>query len=545
MERRAWSANTALMVLVFCVMCMALGVLAHSIRHAWRQEKRAIEDNILAVAQAYQTQQIILTNATEVLLSTLATMPLAHRGGEELKEFMRRLDVTLPEYAGFGIFNARGETLSAVADGRDFPPLTPGRVREREYFWRACLSRSFSVGESVPMHTRKNRVFLPMSQPILGPHDQVLSVIMAPLDMSRFDRVFGDATTQVLGRYDVSVFLLDRHGRVMFQSATDVESSVGSEFLDPCYERALNRPEDTVISVNKSPEGNHICIVLKTRLKDGAAPYMYVVAQAAEPAWWSFFLQRYYRDLLALAAALLLTLLVARWVARKFFGNGLEQLVGVVRRTQGGDVDARNGAVSGCREIQILGNSMDNMLDELQRLSTTDGLTGLTNRRRFEELARSEIERALRYGHSVGFVIADVDHFKKVNDTYGHAAGDAVLRSIAHTFTSLTRISDRVGRYGGEEFVLLLPESTLAAVCSSAEKLRIACGEQMVEHDGHRISYTVSFGVCAWIPPRLSPETTVPAPQKVLERMLQRADAALYVAKREGRNRVTVCEEAT
>lgn len=165
---------------------------------------------------------------------------------------------------------------------------------------------------------------------------------------------------------------------------------------------------------------------------------------------------------------------------------------------------------------------------DLLRLATQDELTRLSNRRHFLEQARREVERSRRYGSSLSLLMVDADHFKQVNDTHGHAAGDAVLRALAETGRKLLRDADSMGRLGGEEFALLLPETDLAQAVVVAERLRKAVGEMRVAlPGGGEAQLTVSVGVAA-----LGPGA------ENLDELMRRADAALYAAKDKGRNRV-------
>ena len=175
--------------------------------------------------------------------------------------------------------------------------------------------------------------------------------------------------------------------------------------------------------------------------------------------------------------------------------------------------------------------AVDNVFlhEEAQRLSITDGLTGLWNRRQFELRCRQELERAARFERSVGLIMCDVDNFKILNDTLGHLGGDAVLVEIAQRLTVATREIDTVARYGGEEFVLVLPETDLEGTITLAEKIRRSVAEAPFEVNRTQYQVTVSFGVAAY------PEMGATARELVAA-----ADAALYEAKGNGRNRVEV-----
>ncbi|MCB2187056.1 MAG: sensor domain-containing diguanylate cyclase [Deltaproteobacteria bacterium] len=169
------------------------------------------------------------------------------------------------------------------------------------------------------------------------------------------------------------------------------------------------------------------------------------------------------------------------------------------------------------------------MEERLRLLATTDGLTGLPNRRHFLELGRRELERARRYGLPLTALMLDVDHFKRVNDTYGHEVGDQVLVELAGLVRRALRAHDLVGRLGGEEFGVLLPETGVQEGLAVAERLRESLAARTVETRGGRLSVTASLGLGAY-----RPETSD------LEALLREADQALYAAKEAGRNCVRV-----
>jgi diguanylate cyclase (GGDEF)-like protein len=163
----------------------------------------------------------------------------------------------------------------------------------------------------------------------------------------------------------------------------------------------------------------------------------------------------------------------------------------------------------------------------VERQALVDSLTGLANRRSLEETLRAEVARAIRFDENVCFVLADLDDFKRVNDRYGHAIGDEVLKEFASVLGETVRESDAAGRWGGEEFALVLGATDLAGGLRLAERARAALEERIVDlPDGSRIQVTASFGVASF------PEV----PERDL--LLEAADAALYRAKHDGKNRV-------
>jgi diguanylate cyclase (GGDEF)-like protein len=165
---------------------------------------------------------------------------------------------------------------------------------------------------------------------------------------------------------------------------------------------------------------------------------------------------------------------------------------------------------------------------ELEHLSRTDRMTQLYNRGYWEECAEREYKRCQRYGHTSTMVMLDIDHFKRVNDTYGHQVGDEVIRHLAATLRAQIRESDLVGRYGGEEFTIVLCETDVAGALVFCERVRAHVEASIVETMGETVRYKVSLGVSA-----ITEET------ESLEIWLKEADAALYYSKETGRNRVT------
>jgi diguanylate cyclase (GGDEF)-like protein len=163
----------------------------------------------------------------------------------------------------------------------------------------------------------------------------------------------------------------------------------------------------------------------------------------------------------------------------------------------------------------------------LELMARTDPLTGINNRGYFMELLGVELERAGRYGRQFSLMMLDLDHFKLVNDSYGHAAGDKVLRALAAVFESSgLRKSDFVGRIGGEEFAIVLPETEIHIAAEVAERIRETLEKTVVRHNDDLILITVSIGISRY---RAGDN---------VETLLQRADEEMYMAKESGRNRV-------
>lgn len=167
----------------------------------------------------------------------------------------------------------------------------------------------------------------------------------------------------------------------------------------------------------------------------------------------------------------------------------------------------------------------DRVHADLQRLATTDSLTGALNRRALEHLAGRVLSEARRHRRPAALLMVDADHFKLVNDTYGHEAGDVVLCQLLQRIQQTLRLEDAVGRIGGEEFVVLLPGTPLDEAIQVAERIRLLVSGQNFIHEQEEIPLTISIGVAERGPGEAS-----------FERLLRRADDAMYAAKAAGRN---------
>lgn len=184
--------------------------------------------------------------------------------------------------------------------------------------------------------------------------------------------------------------------------------------------------------------------------------------------------------------------------------------------------------VGGAREYCALirdASEQERMIRELNRRAYTDPLTGLNNRHFLSERGAELFTLCSRYNHPISLMVIDADHFKAVNDTYGHDAGDEVLKNLAKTLTAVARSTDIVARFGGEEFIILLPETESAGAVQLAERVRSRI-EKAGTSGADEIAITVSIGVASY------------NGGDDFDALFRRADKALYAAKESGRNRV-------
>ncbi|MCP3726974.1 diguanylate cyclase [Paraburkholderia sp. CNPSo 3272] len=193
---------------------------------------------------------------------------------------------------------------------------------------------------------------------------------------------------------------------------------------------------------------------------------------------------------------------------------------------RGRDVIAVCVTISDVTHVSVMQREREDAVARLREYADRDGLTGIANRRFFETRLADEFLRWQRYGGELSMLLFDLDHFKRINDEFGHVAGDTVLRSMAQRVSGVVRKQDVFGRFGGEEFALLLPCTPLDDALYVAEKIRRTIGDEPIEVQGVIVPVTASVGAAT---------ARTGAPD--YEGMINEADAALYTAKRQGRNR--------
>lgn len=193
-----------------------------------------------------------------------------------------------------------------------------------------------------------------------------------------------------------------------------------------------------------------------------------------------------------------------------------------------GEVAAVSIAVFDVTDASVYHRQLQMTLEKLKELSIKDGLTGVYNRGHMEVRLDQELTRFQRYRGALSVIMLDVDNFKKINDSFGHLVGDEVLVQVTGRLTENIRSTDLIGRYGGEEFVIVLPNTRMAGALSFAERLRAAIATTDIMAGGAQVPVTVSIGIAE---ARIGTEDS--------GALLRQADLALYVSKKSGRNRVT------
>lgn len=167
--------------------------------------------------------------------------------------------------------------------------------------------------------------------------------------------------------------------------------------------------------------------------------------------------------------------------------------------------------------------------EQAEVLARTDELTGINNRRAFMQGGQQQLNQTIRYQHPLSLIMLDIDHFKSINDKYGHTAGDTVLQTVAKLLKAHSRVVDNIGRLGGEEFAMILPETPIENAIALAERLQSQLALTRIDNPQGEIAVTASFGI-----------STYDQDASSLENLLSKADLALYRAKKNGRNRIEI-----
>jgi diguanylate cyclase (GGDEF)-like protein len=183
-------------------------------------------------------------------------------------------------------------------------------------------------------------------------------------------------------------------------------------------------------------------------------------------------------------------------------------------------------------DAYVYQHQLQHSMSQLELANRTDGLTGVYNRRYWQQQLEYEVQRAGRYQHPMSLLLFDLDKFKQLNDQYGHQGGDAVLVELSALIAGLLRDTDLLGRYGGEEFGVVLPQTDLRGAMYVANRICLAVEQHQMHFNGQRISATVSIGVADYT-------------GQSVDDIIQQADSALYSAKRRGRNQAAACRGAT
>jgi len=426
--------------------------------------------------------------------------------------------------------------------------LSPREKNDQWFYATVKRGRDYQVNLDPDMHLGVVKVWINV---LLKHGDEVLGVIGTGLDLSDFLQ-----KSVSLNQPGIHNFFVDRSLAIQLSAEPGLidYASIAKEVSDRRkIDTVLKNPEDLrrLQAIARELESRPSSAEVRTLWVDfRGAPHLLGVAYLPEIGWFDLTLMDkkslaviegfgWFPVLFALiffGALLLMHVFLQRWVLEPL--GLIQQKMETIRRGNYqvdlpqmgiGEVaelaDAFRHMVKVARQTnQDLERKIRERTEDLQRLTEVDPLTGLLNRRGMTARFEQEIARQSRQGGSMGMMLLDLDHFKQVNDTHGHAAGDLALCAVANILGTMKRSYDYAGRWGGEEFLLLLPQCSEQDLRVIAERIRTAVAQLQIESGAQSFSLTVSIGIYF----SATPQT--------LDAMLQQVDRAMYAAKAAGRN---------
>jgi diguanylate cyclase (GGDEF)-like protein len=494
-------------------------------RESEANQARAELNRLVRLAATQQWQVIesarqMMVGSSQTLLTLLDDRPRC------AQFFAGLLAENRNSYHAMGLFNLDGSLFCNATGRRD--KVYSG---DRLYFRLAKETGHFAVGE-YQIGRVTGQAGINFGYPVRDADQEIKAIVFAGLDLENLRRMAEETPLPPDGVLSV----IDVKGTVLSRNPP-MKESVGRKLWNPRVIESILAGSEGVLEAKD--EGG-VDWLLAHRVvytnPDGAFPLRVLIAVPMK----SVYAEVNYaliRDLIGITLATVF-LLVAAWfgaewsVMRKF-----RALLSAAERMRGGDLNARTGIPHGEEELSQLARAFDEMAGTLQQReqrlqeeAISDPLTALYNRRYLNEFLPRELARSGRSKMPVAVMLIDLDHFKRVNDSSGHEAGDIVLTAIGALLRGNVRGSDIACRYGGEEFALILPETDAEAATRRAEDIRMAISSLSLSYAGKPLGKTTaSFGIAVF-----------PDHAQDTEELLRVADVALYAAKGAGRNRIVV-----
>ena len=488
----------------FCVMLVAL--------HAWslwaaregELEQTAISTENMARALASHAERS-LTVASSVLGELVERIELANGDSLQVAHLhprMAHITRTSAEIQELFVYDAAGTRVAT-----SLPSRLRGSNNDREFFQYHLTHTDPGVRIGMPIRSRSSGILtIPVTRRINRPDGSFGGVAMASLRLDFFGKFYDSFD---VGRTGTIILAID-DGTLLYRRPFNPAMAGTSISNGPVFQRyRQSGPVGTAMMVAKL---DGIERLYSYRHLDGF-PLLVATAQSKDEI-----LHGWAIVVLKMSCVVLFAVGMLAWGGRRM----IRQLR--VRDALEADLRAARGA------LELHNRS-------LRHLADSDALTGLANRRRFEEILASEHERARRSGLPFSLILVDVDHFKKFNDRYGHVAGDACLRRVAGAIaTGPQRPTDLAARYGGEEFAVILPDTDRDGACAVADKIRLAVQSLGIAHaDSAHGAVTISLGVHTCHP--ASDSNAAPLA------CIEAADGLLYQAKMDGRNCMAMCAD--
>jgi len=525
--------------IIILVVLSALPALAFIVYSTWderaRAEANARQELRRLVTLAAREQAQVIEGARQTLVAISLVPSVVLNDPVRCSKYLASLLERSPGiYHSMGIYGSDNVLFCNAMEwkGTVYSP-------DRLYVTLARTTGKFSIGEyQVGRVTKLPGINL--GYPLTDEAGKVAGVAFVGVDLNSLNRM---AAVTPLPRHGI-LTVVDRDGLVLARKPASA-AKIGQKLRNPDLLAALNSStgegefrargtdgvdrlfaHDIVVKNPKGPVPIRILVSLPLNVVFGEANRAFV------------------RDLAGTLIATLLLLVAAWYGAEIFVLRKTRALLAVSSRVRAGDLTARTGLRNEGEELSQIGEAFDEMTRALQQRDTelkhalqdlkeqaiTDPLTGLLNRRYLREYLPRELTRARRSGTSLAVFMVDLDYFKRINDTFGHDAGDLVLKELGMLLKNQIRTSDVACRFGGEEFALVMPDASLEGARQKADAIRIAVSELDLKYNGTPLGrITASLGIA------LFPDHAADA-----DALMRIADEALYHAKGAGRNRAVV-----
>jgi len=519
-------ARILLLVILAALPALILTVYS-AVERRESQERQARAELVRLVRLAALQQWQVVESARQMMVaSSQILVTLLEDRPRCTQYFASLLAQNRNSYHAMGLFADNGELLCNAATWRE--KVYSG---DRLYFRLAKETGQFAVGE-YQVGRVTGQAGINFGFPIKDAENKVRAVAFAGLDLQNLGRIAEATPLPPEGILSV----IDVKGTVLSRKPA-LKERVGQKLWNPQVIESILAGSEGVLEA-KGEDGVDWLLAHQVVFKnpDGAFPLRVLVSVPLSQVF-AEANRAMVRDLLGITLATVFLLVAAWFGAEWFMLRKFRALLRAAERMRGGDLRARTGIRYGQEELSQLAEAFDDMADalqqreqELQEQAISDPLTGLYNRRYLNEFLPRELARSGRNATPVAVILMDLDQFKRVNDSFGHEAGDIVLNAVGNLLKGKVRGSDIACRYGGEEFALILPETGAEPAARRAEDIRLAISALEVSHAGKPVGrIAASFGIALF-----------PDHAQDTDDLLRVADMALYAAKGAGRNRVVV-----
>ena len=454
-------------------------------------------------------------------------------------QFRRIMAQVQGQYRTMGLILPNGEIYCNATTAPDDLRVN---VADRDYFQMAQTTGKFAVGGYL-VGRATGLPAINMAYPVTDDHGKVVAVAYAALNLGTFEEQTERRQREQAGSAGRVVTFVDYKGVVLAQFP-QFRARIGEKVPNPrVLEKVLGQKNGVFTETDLAGETRIYAFDSAGINPDGEAVIHVVISTPAKHIYADA--DRVLRNTVITIAAVTVLLFLLVWYGTEIFvTRRIRVLLEMTERVRAGDFSARSGFLEGREELNRLGTAFDEMAQELQsreqqlrdaleRMRSqviTDELTGLFNRRHLWNALEAELVRARRRRTPMAVMLFDIDHFKDLNDRWGHAAGDTVLQGIAQVVRRVVRGTDIVARYGGEEFVVVMPEAGEEVAMLRARELRVRIAELSLSYAGQSLGkVTVSIGVAVSADASQSGDL-----------LIREADGAMYEAKARGRDQVAV-----